>query len=156
ITRQSIKAMEGLAGQSEILKGISENLFGQITNVTGRFENQGQVFLKAADALENANYKIDMTLQNRHADLSRTLEQLSGKADEFANFVEGYSTSIEGSLSDADIRARNELERVRELANAESDRTIEDLRNRLSSVSNTMTTELGSISERFSSTSEEM
>ncbi len=156
ITRQSIKAMEGLAGQSEILKGISENLFGQITNVTGRFENQGQVILKAADALETANYKIDMTLQNRHADLSRTLEQLSGKADEFANFVEGYSTSIEGSLSDADVRARSELERVRELATAESDRTIEDLRNRLSSVSNTMTTELGTISDRFTSTSEEM
>ena len=156
ITRQSIKAMEGLAGQSEILKGISENLFGQISSVTGRFENQGQVILKAADALENANYKIDMTLQNRHADLSRTLEQLSGKADEFANFVEGYSTSIEGSLTDADVRARSELERMRDLAAAEGERTMEDLRHRLSTVSSTMTTELGSISERFTSTSEEM
>ncbi len=156
ITRQSVKAMEGLAGQSDILRNISENLFGQITGITGRFENQGQEIMKAADALETANYKIDQTLQTRHADLSRTLEQLSGKADEFATFVEGYSTSIEGSLSEADIRARSELDRVREQTAAESERTLEDLRHRLSSVSSAMTSELGSLTDRFATTSEEM
>jgi hypothetical protein len=156
ITRQSIKAMEGLASQSEMLKSISETLFGQISSVTGRFENQGEQILKAADALENANSKIDLTLQSRHADLSRTLEKLSGKADEFANFVEGYSTTLEGSLSEADVRARNEMERMRALAAQESDRTIEDLRHRLSSVSNTMSNELGTLSNQFANTSEEM
>ena len=35
ITRQSIKAMEGLAGQSDLLKNISENLLNQISGVTG-------------------------------------------------------------------------------------------------------------------------
>ena len=148
--------MEGLAGQSDILRNISENLFGQITGITGRFENQGQEIMKAANALETANYKIDKTLQTRHADLTRTLEQLSGKADEFANFVEGYSTSIEGSLSEADVRARNELERVREQTAAESERTLEDLRHRLSSVSSAMTSELGSLTDRFATTSDEM
>lgn len=156
ITRQSIKAMEGLAGQSDVLKNISENLFGQISGITGRFENQGQEIMKAADALESANYKIDRTLETRHADLTRTLDRLSGKADEFAHFVEGYSTSIEGSLSEADMKARNEIERVRTQSTAESERTLEDLRQRLSSVSSTMTSELGSLTDRFASTSEEM
>jgi hypothetical protein len=156
ITRQSIKAMEGLAGQSDLLKNISENLLGQITGVTGRFENQGHQIMKAANALETANFKIDKTLQNRHADLSQTLDRLSGKADEFSTFVEGYSSSIEGSLSDADLRARSELERMRASTTAESERTLEDLRHRLTSVSTAMTTELGSMTNRFTETSEEM
>ena len=156
ISRQSMKAMEGLAGQSEMLKNISENLLGQISGITGRFENQGQSIVKAANALETVNFKIDKTLQNRHADLSRTLEQLSGKAGEFATFVEGYSTSIEGSLSEADIRARTELERMRVNTTAASERTLEDLRNRLSTVSSAMTSELGTMTNRFASTSEEM
>ena len=156
ISRQSMKAMEGLASQSEMLKNISENLLGQISGITGRFENQGQSIVKAANALETVNFKIDKTLQNRHADLSRTLEQLSGKASEFATFVEGYSTSIEGSLSEADIRARTELERMRANTTAASERTLEDLRNRLSTVSSAMTSELGTMTNRFASTSEEM
>jgi len=156
ISRQSLKAMEGLANQSDMLKNISENLLGQISNVTGRFENQGQSILKAANALETANTKIDKTLQIRNAELTRTLEHLSGKADEFSNFVEDYSTSIEGTLSDADIRARSELERVRQHTSEESERTLEDLRARLSTVSNAVTSELGSITNRFTSTSDEM
>ena len=156
ITRQSIKAMEGLAGQSDLLKNISENLLNQISGVTGRFENQGQQIMKAANALETANFKIDKTLQNRHAELAQTLDRLSGKADEFSTFVGDYSSTMEGSLSEADLRARGELERMRAHTSAESERTLEDLRHRLTSVSTTMTTELGSLSNRFAATSEEM
>jgi ABC-type transporter Mla subunit MlaD len=156
ITRQSIKAMEGLAGQSDLLKNISENLLNQISGVTGRFENQGQQIMKAANALETANFKIDKTLQNRHAELAQTLDRLSGKADEFSSFVGDYSSTMEGSLSEADLRTRGELERMRAHTSAESERTLEDLRHRLTSVSTTMTTELGSLSNRFAATSEEM
>ncbi|KWT66904.1 hypothetical protein APY04_2311 [Hyphomicrobium sulfonivorans] len=156
ITRQSLKAMEGLAGQTDLLKNISENLLNQISGVTGRFENQGQQIMKAANALETVNYKIDKTLQNRHAELNTTLDRLAGKADEFSTFVGDYSSTMVGSLSEADLRARAELERMREAANQESQRTLEDLRNRLDTVSSTVTSELGSLTDRFASTSEEM
>jgi hypothetical protein len=63
---------------------------------------------------------------------------------------------MEGSLSEADLRARSELERMRAHTSAESERTLDDLRHRLTSVSTTMTTELGSLSNRFAATSEEM
>lgn len=156
ISRQSIKAMEGLANQSELLKNISENLLGQISGVTGRFENQGQQIMKAANALETVNYKIDKTLQNRHTELEHTLDRLSGKAEEFTSFVGDYSTSIAGTLTDADQRARSELERMRASAAAESERTLEDLRHRLTTVSTAVTSELGSLTNRFTETSEEM
>ncbi len=156
ISRQSIKAMEGLANQSELLQNISANLLTQIGGITGRFENQGQQIMKAANALETVNFKIDKTLQTRHTELTNTLDRLSGKADEFSNFVGDYSSTIAGSLSDADQRARSELERMRASAAAESERTLEDLRNRLNVVSSAVTTELGSLTNRFTETSEEM
>ncbi|MGI9403080.1 MAG: hypothetical protein ACR2OF_01040, partial [Hyphomicrobium sp.] len=156
ITRQSVKAMEGLAGQSELLKNVSENLLGQINSVTTRFEGQGQMIMKAANSLEGANFKIDNTLRNRHTELSQTLERLSGKADEFGNFVEGYSSSIEGSLSDAETHARGELERMRADASAEGERALEDIKNRLSLVSSEMTSELGSLTSQVTTSSEEL
>ena len=93
ITRQSLKAIEGLAGQSDMLRNVSENLLSQISNVTTRFENQGQTIMRAANALETANYKIDQTLQSRHQDLSQTLDRLSGKANEFGKVLDDYEVS---------------------------------------------------------------
>lgn len=174
ITRQSLKAIEGLAGQSDLLKNVSENLLTQINTVTNRFENQGQTILKAANSLESVNYRIDQTLQTRHAELSHTLEAMSGKADEFSRFVEGYSTTIAGSLTDAEARARSaakemlvgaektkqaalaDLSQIRAHTDAESQRALEELRHRFSTVSSTVSRELDTLATRFDATSEEM
>jgi len=174
ITRQSIKAIEGLASQSEMLKSISENLLGQINAVTNRFENQGQAIMRAASTLEQANYKIDNTLQSRHGELSRTLDRLSGKADEFGEFVSGYSSSIAGSLTDAERRAREltdelkrgtqsrsaealqEIERLKLTADTATQRTLEDLRAKFSSVTTEVSQQLGSLSNRVDATTEEV
>ncbi len=174
ITRQSLKAIEGLANQSDLLKSVSENLLGQINTVTNRFENQGTQIMRAANALESVNYKIDQTLQHRHAALNDTLDRLSGKADEFGRFVEGYSTSLEGSLTEAEIRARAvaeemkvgaetrqraalaDLQRLKSETDAEGERALDDLRRRLSSVSSEVSQQLGSLTSRFDETSEEV
>lgn len=174
ITRQSLKAIEGLAGQSEMLRSVSENLLGQINSVTNRFENQGQTIMRAANALETVNYKIDSTLQARHAALSQTLENLSGKAEEFGRFVQGYSSTIEGSLSDAEIKARTaaeeirlqaeatrrnalaDLERLKSETDVESARRLDELRNRFASVSSSVTRDLDSLSSRVDQTADEV
>ena len=174
ITRQSLKAIEGLAGQSELLKNVSENLLTQINTVTHRFENQGQTIMRAANSLEGVNYRIDQTLQTRHAELSQTLTAMSGKADEFSRFVEGYSTTIAGSLTDAETRARAaakemlvgaertkqaalaDLSQIRAHTDAESQRALEELRHRFSAVSNTVSRELDTLATRFDATSEDM
>ncbi len=175
ITRQSLKAIEGLSGQSEMLKNVSENLLGQINSVTGRFENQSQSIMSAANSLESANHKIDVTLKARHSDLSQTLEHLTGKADEFGRFVQGYSSTIEGSLSDAEQRAREVTEQLlvgteqsksraladldrlkRETEAQKRDRIISELQNEFSKVTNAVETELGNMRHRFSGASEDM
>jgi hypothetical protein len=174
ITRQSLKAIEGLAGQSEVLRNVSENLLSQIHNVTNRFEGQGQAIISAASTLESANHKIDVTLQGRHAELAQTLDRLSGKADEFGRFIEGYSTTIEGSLTEAEKRARAtaeqlrqsaeiakqaalaDLERFRVEAGAEGDRALEDLRRRFSSISNVVNEQLSTLTSRIDQTSDDV
>ncbi|WP_244534537.1 apolipoprotein A1/A4/E domain-containing protein [Hyphomicrobium sp. CS1GBMeth3] len=174
ITRQSLKAIEGLAGQSDMLKRVSENLLGQVNAVTNRFEGQGQAIMRAANSLENANYKIEATLQGRHAELTQTMEQLTGKADEFGRFVQGFSSTMEGSLTSAEQRARAaaeelrvsteaaqraalaDLERFRLEAGAEGERALDELKNRFSSISNVVTEQLSSLTSRFDETSDEV
>jgi hypothetical protein len=167
ITRQSLKAIEGLASQSDMLKNVSENLLSQINGVTGRFENQGQQILKAANALEAANYKIDSTLQMRHTDLTHTLDRLSGKADEFGHMMQGYSSNLEGTLSALHGRAREiteelasgtedrsramlaEIERVKRQTEAQSENALNELKSRFSSVTGELGSEFESLSSRL-------
>jgi hypothetical protein len=174
ITRQSLKAIEGLAGQSDMLKSVSENLVSQISSLTNRFEAQGHTILKAANALESVNYKIDSTLQSRHADLSATLDRMVGKADEFSRHVKDYSSAIEGTLTEAETRALaaaeqlkigtqthrdqalGQIERLKTETDAESARALEALKERLSHVSNEVSTQLGSLTNRFTETSEDV
>ncbi len=166
ITRQSLKAIEGLASQSDLLKNVSENLLGQINSVTNRFENQGQQIMKAANALESANYKIDTTLKTRHADLTRTLDQISGTTDEFGRAITTYSSTIEGTMGEAERRARlaaeelqmgaearsravlSEIEHLRHQTATESERALEDLRNRFTYATGEVQQQLGSMADR--------
>ena len=139
ITRQSLKAIEGLAGQSDMLRNVSENLLAQVNQVTNRFENQGQAILHAANSLESANFKIDSTLQQRHAELSRTLDQMSGKADEFGRYVQDYSSNID-SLSSAEQRTRS---------------AADDLQRSFSAMSSSVDEQLSTLKQRVESTGED-
>jgi hypothetical protein len=170
ITRQSVKAIEGLANQSELLKSVSENLLTQINGVTNRFENQGQSIMRAANALETANYKIDLTLQSRHNELAQTIDRITGKADDFGRVMQGYSSTIEGSLTEAEQRARlltdemardaaarsrstvEEVERLKIAATAETDRALAELKSRFSNVSQEVTSHIGTLSNQFAET----
>jgi hypothetical protein len=174
ITRQSIKAIEGLASQAELLKSVSENLLTQVHNVTNRFENQGTTIMRAANALESANYKIDQTLQHRQIELTGTLDRLSGKADELGTMVQGYSERLEGSIGEAERRARSltaelaqgaeersratiaDIERMRTAAAQDADRALDDLRTRFANVTREVSSSLGQLSTQFGDTTSDM
>jgi hypothetical protein len=112
ITRQSLKAIEGLSGQADLLKNVSENLLQQVSSVTNRFDNQGQSIVNAASALESANTRIDSALQRRHVQLDDTLQRLSGKADQLDQVMRGYTATVEGTLADAEARARHLIQQL--------------------------------------------
>lgn len=174
ITRQSVKAIEGLSGQADMLRNVSENLLTQIGTVTSRFENQGQSIMRAANALENANYRIDQTLQSRHRELTDTLGRLTGTTDALDQQMQTYRTSLEGSLTDAEQRARlltseltrgaqthaeqalSELQKLKTDTAAEASRAMEDMRSRFSSLGQEMSAQVGSLSSRLSETSDDL
>jgi ABC-type transporter Mla subunit MlaD len=192
ITRQSLRAIEGLSSQADLLKHASENLLDQVSTVTSRFDNQGKSILRAASELESANTRIDSTLQARHAELNDTLHRLSGKAEQLGDVMRGYSATVEGSITDAENRARSlmqqlaqgtsahaqaavqeiehlraqtdahsravvtEFERLRAMTDAQANRALEDMRSRVSGVSQEVSQHLDSIASRFSETSEDL
>ncbi len=106
ITRQSLQAIEGLSSRADLLKNVSENLVHQISGVTNRFDSQGHSIVQAASALEHANARIDSTLQKRHSELNDTLNRMSGKAEQLDQVMRGYTQTVEGSIANAEARAR--------------------------------------------------
>jgi len=185
ITRQSIKALEGLAGQSELLKNVSDNLLSQINAISNRFDSQSQQIIRSANALETANYKIDKTLQTRHAELSHTLDRMSGKAEQLSEAAQGYSRQIEGSLSqtldrvsgkahelsqatqgytrqiegtisEADARARALTAELAQTAEERSRATLADIERLKATATDTTSRALDDLRSRFSNVSTEV
>ncbi len=128
ITRQSLKAIEGLSNQADVLRGVSETLVHQISGATNRFDNQGQSIVSAASALEGATLRIDSTLQKRQAELNETLQRLSGNAQQLDEVMRGARAQTDAQ-SQAVVA---EFERMRAQADAQTMRAIEDMRSNMS------------------------
>ena len=128
ITRQSLKAIEGLSNQADVLQGVSETLVHQISGVTNRFDNQGQSIVSAASALEGATLRIDSTLQKRQAELNETLQRMSGNAQQLDEVMRGARAQTDAQ-SQAVVA---EFERMRAQADAQTMRAIEDMRSNMS------------------------
>jgi ABC-type transporter Mla subunit MlaD len=163
VTRQSLSAIEGLSGQADLLKRVSENLVNQMAGVA----SHGQSIAKAAGALETANMRIDSTLQRRHGELNDTLHRLSGKADQFDQAMRGYSQRVEGAISDTTQQitqdavahsraAAAELERLRTQTDLQATRAIDEMRSKVSGVSQEVQHHLGAMANRFTETSEDL
>src|SRR5690606_31829285 len=141
--------------QADLLKRVSENLLSQMSGVS----SQGQSLAQAASALETANSHIDSTLQKRHGELSETLQRLSGKADQIDEVMRGYSQRVEGTLAETTEQltqgaaahsqtAAAELERLRAQTDAQAARTLEEMRARMSGVSQEVTQHLSGMASR--------
>jgi len=127
ITRQSLQAIEGLSGQADLLKNVSENLLTQIATAASRFDQQGQSMVSAASALEKANIRMDATLQKRQGELSDTLQRLSGKTSEIDEVMRGYSATLESSISQAENRARTLIQQLAEGTSAHAQAAVREL-----------------------------
>jgi ABC-type transporter Mla subunit MlaD len=141
ITRQSLSAIEGLSGQADLLKRVSENLVHQMAGVA----SHGQSIAHAASALESANMRIDSTLQKRHGEINSTIERLSGTTDHLA----------QGAAAHAQAAAA-ELERLRSQTDLQAARTLDEVRAKVTGVSQEVTSHLGEMASRFTETSEEL
>ena len=127
ITRQSLKAIEGLSSQADMLKHVSENLLNQVSGVANRFDAHGRNIVSAASALETANSRIDSTLQRRHAELNDTLQRISGKASELDEVMRGYSATMEGTILSAEARAQQLIQQLAQGTQAHAQSAVSEL-----------------------------
>mgnify|MGYP001369173551 CR=1 FL=1 len=174
VTRQSVQAIEGLAGQAELLRNLSENVVGQIASATDRFDQQGQTMIRAAGTLETVNQRIDQGLRHRQAELTRTLEHLAAKSEDIDKVMRSYPASLEGTVSQLETRAltageqlargfeeqsrraMTEMERLRAAAGGDAERAASDLRDKFQSISREVSQELGSLQSRFTSSYDDL
>ncbi len=168
ISRQSIKAIEGLASQSDMLRSVSENVLNQLSGVSNRFENQSNAIMRSANSLEAANYRINQMLTDRSTEINTTLENMSDRAEELGSAFSTYTQNLEGSISQAHEKAKSitqdltreteeqaratvdNLQRLKAEAMREADQTLQDLRNEFSAVSHEVSDRLGTLSDQFS------
>jgi ABC-type transporter Mla subunit MlaD len=152
ITRQSLKAIEGLSNQADVLRGVSETVAHQISGVTNRFDNHGQSIVSAASALEGATLRIDNTLQKRQQELNETLLRMSGNAQQLDEVMRGIRAQTDAQ-SQAVVA---EFDRLRAHADAQTMRTIEDMRSKMSGASHEMTQHLRQEHERLRAEAERL
>jgi ABC-type transporter Mla subunit MlaD len=148
VTRQSLHAIEGLSGQADLLKSVSENLLKQMSGVA----NQGQSIARAASALESANMRIDSTLQKRQGELNDTLQRLSDTEDRTRNVAQQM---VHDAAAHSKAAAA-ELERLRSQTDAQAQRALEEMRAKVTGVSHEVSQHLGDIASRFNDTSDDL
>jgi ABC-type transporter Mla subunit MlaD len=127
ITRQSLHAIEGLSGQADMLKSVSENLVKQMAGVA----NQGQSIARAASALEGV--------------ISDTEGRARNVTQQLVQDATAHSQA-----------AAAELERLRTQTDIQAQRALDDMRAKVSGVSQEVSEHLGAIASRFSDTSEDL
>lgn len=174
VTRQSVQAIEGLAGQAELLRNLSDNVVGQIATATERFDKQGQSMIRAAGALETVNQRIDQGLRHQQAELTRTIEHLSAKTEDIDKVMRAYPASLEGTVSKLESRALSasehlargveeqsrraisEMERLRSTAGGDAERAAAELREKFQNISREVSQEIGTLQSRFTSSYDDM
>jgi predicted DNA-binding protein len=143
---QSKEAVTILTSQTQTLREVSRGLLDQIHGLTQRFENQGQAILTAAKALDSSNTKIDSILEGRHQAIIALLHTVNTKAQDLDNMMRSYAGMVENAMSQAEQRAKQvgtalardtasqaqqaltQIERLREEAQAHTQRAVSDLK----------------------------
>ncbi|MEZ5923717.1 MAG: hypothetical protein R3D57_04965 [Hyphomicrobiaceae bacterium] len=120
IAHQSVQAIGGLNLQSKLLKEVSEDLLGQIGQLTERFERHGQMLMSGGGGASMSSYDLDRIRTEAESQTERALADLRSRFQETARDVNEQLASLTQQMhrttSEAEERARaasSEFERTR-------------------------------------------
>jgi hypothetical protein len=171
---QSKEAVGILTSQTQTLREVSRNLLDQIHGLTQRFESQGQAILTAAKALDSSNTKIDSILEGRHQAIIALLHTVNTKAQDLDNMMRSYAGMVENAMNQAEARAKQvgtalardtagqaqaalqQIERLREEAQAHTQRAVGQLKMSFETVINQIGQQLEQMRGQFDNTSRGM
>ena len=170
LASRSTTGSDALSGQARVLKEVSATLVNQLGGLTKRFEDQGKALITASRTFEMSNSKVDAMMEQRQADFSKLMENVGARAQELDRMMNSYSNMLEQSLSQAELRARKvtellakdsaeksqvairEIERLRQDAQVHTQKAVTELQANFSSLSDQVSTQLTSLSSKFSDT----
>ncbi len=170
LASRSNTGTDALSGQARVLKEVSATLVNQLGGLTQRFEEQGKALVNASRTFEMSNSKVDAMMEQRQAGFNKLMENVSARAGELDRMMNSYSNMLEQSLSQAELRARKvtellakdsaeksqvairEIERLRQDAQVHTQKAVTELQANFSSLSDQVSTQLTSLSSKFSDT----
>jgi hypothetical protein len=166
----SSTSSDALSGQARVLKEVSATLLNQLGGLTKRFEEQGAAMINASRTFEVSNAKMDSMMEARQAGFHKLMENVGSRAAELDRMMNAYSNMLEQSLSQAELRARKvtellakdsaeksqvairEIERLRQDAQTHTQKAVSELQANFTSLSDQVSTQLSSLSSKFSDT----
>ncbi len=170
LASRSSSGSDALATQARVLKEVSANLVGQLGGLTKRFEDQGAALITASRTFEVSNSKVDTMMETRQAGFTKLMEFVTTRAAELDRMMNSYSNMLEQSLSQAELRARKvtellakdsaeksqtairEIERLRQDAQTHTQKAVAELQANFTSLSDQVSTQLSTLSSKFSDT----
>ncbi len=170
LASRSSTGSDALASQARVLKEVSANLVGQLGGLTKRFEDQGAALITASRTFEVSNSKVDTMMEARQVGFTKLMEFVTTRATELDRMMNSYSNMLEQSLSQAELRARKvtellakdsaeksqtairEIERLRQDAQSHTQKAVAELQANFTSLSDQVSTQLSTLSSKFSDT----
>ena len=170
LARGSSSGSDALSGQARVLKEVSATLVNQLGGLTKRFEEQGAALVNASRTFEMSNSKVDAQMEQRQAGFNKLMENVASRAQELDRMMNSYSTMLEQSLSQAELRARKvtellakdsaeksqvairEIDRLRQDAQVHTQKAVTELQANFSSLSDQVSNQLTTLSSKFSDT----
>ena len=170
LANRSVSGSDALTSQARVLKEVSATLVNQLGGLTKRFEDQGAALITASRTFELSNSKVDAMMEARQTGFAKLMESVTSRATELDRMMNSYTNMLEQSLSQAELRARKvtealakdsaeksqvairEIERLRQDAQAHTQKAVTELQANFSSLSDQVSNQLSSLSTKFSDT----
>lgn len=170
VGKQVMSTIHGLAGQAQLLKEVSGTMQSHVGQITHNLREQSQMVLSAAAQLENSHDRIGNKLGSSQHHLQQLVESITSRTSDLDQVMASYSNQLEGTLLQADAKAReiteslhtrsasqsmealSELTKLRDAAASQTERAIDDMKNRIASVSSEMSSQINSLSSEISDT----
>lgn len=170
VGKQVMTTIQGLAGQAQVLKEVSNGMQSHVHQITNSLREQSQLVLHAAAQLENSHDRIGSKLGSSQVNLQKLVESISTRTADLDHVMASYSQQLDRTLSQAEHKAReitdslhtqshsqsmealSELTKLRDAATSQTERAILDMKDRIASVSNEMSSQINSLSSEISDT----
>ncbi|GJM01712.1 MAG: hypothetical protein DHS20C08_02130 [Rhodomicrobium sp.] len=170
VGKQVMTTIQGLAGQAQVLKEVSNGMQTHVHQITNSLREQSQLVLHAASTLEDSHDRIGDKLGSSQVNLQHLVESISTRTADLDHVMASYSQQLDRTLSQAELKAReitnslhtqshsqsmealSELTKLRDAATSQTERAILDMKDRIASVSDEMSSQITNLSSEISDT----